>query len=535
MPTPIPSAGSPPARPATHAIAGIRGIARVRPIAAFRRRPPAWFRHPVAAARQSAVVLALIAVAVAAHVLVLLSQRAVNLDGSYSSLAPASPERVALDLTGYYTASVLLVGTYAALVLLAMRGRIRGLGRVAVLSVPIVLQAGLLFTRPWLSTDVLSYIAQGFVGTAAGRGNAYTDVPRNVLGTVIGGQLTALGWRPQSLVSPYGPLWTIYETLVMTVTRDVAVATVLMKIAPFAAALGSAALIWRILGMVRPRVQLLGAVVFLWNPVIIAELSGEGHLDGVMAFLVLLGLYATVRGRYAGATVTGAMAAMTKYIPVMLLPAQLAYAWRTAERPRDLRRRLIIGGSLAVGLVVLLYAPFWEGIRTLEGLRIMGQPGPWPTFTGFVYRYLERAYPGVDGGAIATILVTGGFGLYLLRTALRVRDAAGLLGASARTALAFVLVASPVFYPWYAVLPIALAALAPEVSLLAVILALTATSRFVAPLVDLRVSYQPIPAAAYTVTATGLFLCMAVAVAFGVRAVWAWAAAGTEETAATAS
>jgi len=532
---PTPSAGLPPARPATRVMPGIRGIPRFRAITTFRRQSPAWFRHPVAAARQSALMLALVAISVAAHVLVLLSQRAVNLDGSYSSLAPASADQVALDLTAYYAANLLLVAAYALLVLLAVRGRIRGLGRVMVLAVPIALQAALLFTRPWLSTDVLSYIAQGFVGIAAGGGNAYTDVPRNVLGTVIGGQLTDLGWRPQTIVSPYGPLWTIYETLVMTVTRDVAMGTVLMKVAPVAAALGSAALIWRILGIVRPRLRLLGAVVFLWNPVVITEVAAEGHLDGVMVFIVLLGLYCTIRGRYATATVVGAMAAMTKYIPVILLPAQLVYAWRTAERPVDLRRRLLVGCSLALGLVVLLYVPFWQGIRTLEGLRIMGQPGPWPTLTGFFFRYVERAYPGLDGGAVTTILVTGGFAIYLLRTALRVRDAAGLLAASARTALAFILVASPVFYPWYAVLPIAMVALAPETSLLAVVLALTATSRLVAPLVDLRPSYQPIPAAAYTLTAAGLFLCLAVALAFGLRAVWAWAAAGPEETAAAAS
>ena len=98
--------------------------------------------------------------------------------------------------------------------------------------------------------------------------------------------------------------------------------------------------------------------------------------------------------------------------------------------------------------------------------------------------------------------------------------------------LAFVIVASPVFYPWYAVMPVAFVALVPERPYLAVMLVLTVTARIVTPLVDLRPAFEPIPAAAYTLTNLGLFACIAVALVLGVRAVWAWAA--TEESPAAA-
>jgi len=62
---------------------------------------------------------------------------------------------------------------------------------------------------------------------------------------------------------------------------------------------------------------------------------------------------------------------------------------------------------------------------------------------------------------------------------------------------------------------------------LVVILALTVTSRVVAPLVDLRLAFEPIPASAHTLTTAGLALTVAVAVAFAVRRLWTWAA--TEE------
>ena len=453
----------------------------------------------------------------------MLAQRAIHLDGSHSSLAPATPQRVALDLAVYAAAMVAVLATYSALLFLAYRGRIRALGVAVVLVAPVALQVALFTQRPWLSTDVLSYIAQGAVGLGGGVGNAYTNVPRDVLGTPVGAQLTALGWRPQVILSPYGPLWTAYEVGVMRLTGDVGQAMLLLKLPALLASLGSAALIWRILAMVRPGRQLLGTVAFLWSPVVITELAAEGHVDGLMVFLVLLGVSFTLRGRPVSSAVAGVLAVLTKYLPLILLPAQLVYLWRRAAVPESPRSRLVLAAVVGLALAGLLFAPFWVGFRTLDGLRVMGQPGPWPTVTGLIYRYLERTWPAVDAGVIATIVVTGEFVIVLLRAAARVDDARSLLAALAQTTLVFVLVASPVFYPWYAILPIAMIALVPRASYLVIVVAMTAASRIVAPFVDLRPAYDPIPAAAYTLTTAGLFVCIGLAIALALREVWAWA------------
>jgi alpha-1,6-mannosyltransferase len=397
-----------------------------------------------------------------------------------------------------------------------------------VLAAPILLQVVLLFQRPWLSTDVLSYAAQGYLGIdGAGLANPYLSAPRDVLGTPFGAQLTALGWRPQAILSPYGPLWTAVEVGVLSVTRDLAVATVLLKLPAFLASVGSAALIWTILGWVRPRLRLVGTVAFLWSPVVLTELSGEGHVDGLMTFLVLAGIAATLRGRPVSSAVAGSLAVLTKYVPMIFVPAQLIYLLR-ARHPATSRTWLVAAAALAAALAVCAFAPFWAGLRTLEGLRIMGQPGPWPTLTGLVYRAVERTLPWLDPGVIATLLVSAGFFIAALRIAAGVRDDRSLLRALALTALLFVLVASPVFYPWYAVLPIALVALVPERPLLIVIVALTATSRLVAPLVDLRPAFDPVPTAAYTATIAGLSICIALATALWLRSVWTWAAGGDD-------
>jgi hypothetical protein len=71
--------------------------------------------------------------------------------------------------------------------------------------------------------------------------------------------------------------------------------------------------------------------------------------------------------------------------------------------------------------------------------------------------------------------------IYAAGTTRTMRD---LVRACAAITLTFVLLAAPVYWPWYVVMPIALLALAGDASL---VIVLTATSRIVAPLNLIRV------------------------------------------------
>src|SRR5207247_9412225 len=92
-------------------------------------RRPAWLRHPALTTAAAAPALAIVVIALLGHAVTLASQRAINLDGSHSALAPATGERLALDLTAYYASGALLLASYVALLMFCLRGRIRGLGR----------------------------------------------------------------------------------------------------------------------------------------------------------------------------------------------------------------------------------------------------------------------------------------------------------------------------------------------------------------------------------------------------------------------
>ena len=239
--------------------------------------------------------------------------------------------------------------------------------------------------RPYLSTDVLSYLAHGYVGIARGVGNAYSELSRGVLGTSLGDALSALGWRPAPIPSPYGPLWTDIEGIVMGLTTRVPLAIFVFKVIATLASLGSIWLVWRILGRVTPDRQLLGTVLFAWNPVIIVELSGEGHNDALMLFFALAGLYATVRLRPAASLVATTLGTLTKVVPALILPPQLVFLWRSRRQDPTIVTGLAIGALASLAIAVILFVPVWVGPQTFEGLRVSSEPGPWPTVSGALY------------------------------------------------------------------------------------------------------------------------------------------------------
>jgi hypothetical protein len=78
--------------------------------------------------------------------------------------------------------------------------------------------------------------------------------------------------------------------------------------------------------------------------------------------------------------------------------------------------------------------------------------------------------------------------VYVATRAINVRDEQTLLRAAAGTSVAYVLLASPSYWPWYAVLPVALLALVPGRRSLILLVAMSLGSRLAAPLDVLYVS-----------------------------------------------
>ena len=420
---------------------------------------------------------------------------------------PADGSRLVLQGAGYYGATLLLFALYAWLLVLCRRGLLRdGRARALALLFPVLFNAGLLLGQPYQSIDALTYVVHGYLGNLPEGGNPYATTAAAVRATDLARELAPLGWLPVHGLTPYGPLWTHLEIGAMRVAGDAMSALLLLKAIVVAASLGSAALIWAILGRVRPEDQLLGTLVYLWNPVIVVEFAAEGHNDALMILCLLASLWLTVSLRPASSVLASTVGVLVKYLPLVFLPAQVVYLWHTRRDRVRLAAGLMIGLLVGAGLAVALYEPFWVGPRTLEGVRLQGQPLVSPTPSGWLYSSLGRLFPAAGAASLTLRVLAISFAAFVLAASWWARDATGLFGACAAIALFYVVVVSGHYWPWYASLPLALAALTPRGEvLLPAALVLTLCSRLVAPVSTLFTNgFMDAGSALYLKTAVGV-------------------------------
>ena len=171
------------------------------------------------------------------------------------------------------------------------------------------------------------------------------------------------------------PHLTHLETTIAQILDGVRAQLISLKAVLVVSSLGSALLIWQILGRVRPERQLLGTLAFLWNPMIIVELAGEGHNDALMVFFVVLALLLTIEGRGSIGLVAMSLGVLVKYLPLLLVPSQVVYLWRTRRGTLAFATQVASGAAIAALVAAALFAPLWAGADTLTGVWLSGRPG----------------------------------------------------------------------------------------------------------------------------------------------------------------
>jgi alpha-1,6-mannosyltransferase len=382
----------------------------------------------------------------------------------------------------YVAATLGLFALYCRLLVVCGRGGLRTRNaRMLAIGLPMLFNALLLLLPPSLSIDLLSYISHGHLRSVQDA-NPYVVPSSAVAHSTIGPELASYGWRPVHPVTPYGPAWTHLEVGVAALFDGVRAQLVVLKLIAVMFSLGSAALIWLILGRVRPEKRLLGTLAYLWNPVIVVELAGEGHNDAVMVLLALLALALTVQHRAVSGIATMALGVLTKYLPLLLIPLQAVYLWRTRGSAREFTARVITGAGVAAALAVLLFSPFWVGLDTLDGIRMSGQGANTGATQTVVTGLLSPVIPPEVVRPLLLAFAVAGLVGYLAALAASVTDARSLLLACAWVSTAYLLVVSPTYWPWYAVLPVALLALTPQGLSVQLLVAVSLGSRLAAPL-----------------------------------------------------
>ena len=315
----------------------------------------------------------------------------------------------------------------------------------------------LLFVYPFDAADIFDYIMHGRIASVYG-GNPFRDVAAQFSN---GPFYPYAGW--QKAPSYYGPAWEWIDVGVTYLTGDGIITNVLAFKAVVGVFLAACAwTIWAILRRVAPERTLAGVTFFVWNPVVLYVTFGNGHNDVVMVFCILLAILALVHRRFALTIVALVLGALFKFIPLLLVPTAGLIALRSLSGLRDRIRFIAISAGASIALVVAAYAPFWYGPRILD------MTGRTRLFTAslpaFFYTWLRPVWGQQQAAATVSTIALGLTALFVCWQSIRAWREPSWLGfshAALNILLFYLLLTCAWFQQWYAVWPLAIAALLP--------------------------------------------------------------------------
>ncbi len=177
-----------------------------------------------------------------------------------------------------------------------------------------VLRLSVVFAPPYLSTDIYRYVWDGRVQGAGI--NPYRYVPdsdelADLRDRVIYPNIN----RADYALTVYPP---VAEAILFGVTR-VSESVTWMK---FVMVLFEGVAVWMLIKLIvlfeLPTDRVL---IYAWNPLVLWEFAGSGHLDAFAIAFLAMALWARKRNRPALVGVTLALATLVKFYPAVIFPA----------------------------------------------------------------------------------------------------------------------------------------------------------------------------------------------------------------------
>ena len=195
-----------------------------------------------------------------------------------------------------------------------------------ILGVAMACRLAVLFTDPYLSSDIFRYVWDGIVQHAGI--NPYRYVPADpalaFLREASDGNIYPAINRATYAHTIYPPFAQMYFWLVTFISPTLTMMKTAMVLCEGVTAWS---LVWLLRALGRPREQL---ILYAWAPVVIWEISGSGHLDSLAMALIGLALVARYKQRPVWTGCFLALAVLTKMYPLVLFPA--LYMRHTADR-----------------------------------------------------------------------------------------------------------------------------------------------------------------------------------------------------------
>jgi hypothetical protein len=243
--------------------------------------------------------------------------------------------------------------------------------------------------------------------------------------------------------------------------------------------LGSTLLIWSISGHLQrftafmsPQKRMRATLAFAWNPLLIFEACVNAHVDATLLFFVLLAIWFLVRRKPLNisscllAAALFAVATCVKMNIVLLVPGLVLFL--CMQRPWKWSH-VLAPVATYVGIIIMLYIPYWQGKATLEVFLI----NPAATRnTNSMATFISRLYKSIVHGnayslpsamptpserithtlsIVLFVLVYALLCWQAIRNPAHINTIPKLIRWMALVWLLYCAIGSPWFYPWYLV------------------------------------------------------------------------------------
>lgn len=408
------------------------------------------------------------------------------------------------DTSSSWGEVALLLGSFTLVCLIylfALRHLHRVISRRFIMFTTLVIGLLFLLVPVVTSPDLYSYIAYARIGMIY-QLNPLTTIPQVISHDVVYPYVT---WVDQP--SAYGPVWTLLTCFFQFITMLCGLGNLLLPMVALLRAWGllmhlcSVALIWsiggslqRLHGIISHEKRLMATLAFAWNPLLLLEACTNAHNDTTLLWLILLAIWFLVRAQikpelqargsferlitrinpvlrarliYLAPAILLALGTCLKINLVLLVPGLFLYQWlQETHRPLGQRiKKLSASVASFAGLVIVLYAPFWQGGAVLNILAV--NPGTSRTINTFAdaFSHLYNAFSVAPAVAAAIdtpaehVAHTLSMGLFILiyaalcwqvlRNLAQLRTIHGLIRWMAITWLFYCSIGSPWFWPWY--------------------------------------------------------------------------------------
>lgn len=313
---------------------------------------------------------------------------------------------------------------------------------VACCCLPVLLLA--IVVPPFLTTDPVDYVVRGRVLAIHG-GNPYVQVATDFPGDPF----LAFGDRAwKSFPLPYGPVVADLQAAIAWLAhclplppRGELIAALLLFKAVFAAALLGAALLFaRVAERLRAGSGPRTCLAVAWNPLLLCECVANAHNESLVLLCLAAATAALAGGRLASATLALGVGALTKVVPVLLLPLWGIHALRTG-RVRAFGLGLVGIGVLAAGFALQF--------GDLDGaVAVLARQGE---LRGASVWWAVHELAGGDLGLLVTIGRAAVVASLLVRAVLVWRRPvpATVVAAAATTLALLAVFGGALFGPWY--------------------------------------------------------------------------------------